>query len=97
MQWIMIKNMGLLNTFGALVLPGIASGYSIFLLKGFFDSLPAELYETAMLDGAGELRIFFRITLPLTKPILAVIALGAFSAAYGAFMFAFLTCQDPKM
>ncbi|MFA5863347.1 MAG: carbohydrate ABC transporter permease [Phycisphaerae bacterium] len=90
-------NVSLMNTFWALVLPGLASGYSIFLLKGFFDSLPPELYEAAMLDGASETRMFLMITLPLCKPVLAVIALGAFTAAYGSFMFAFLTCQDPKM
>lgn len=90
-------NVSLMNTFFALVLPGIASGYSIFLLKGFFDSLPPEIYEAAMLDGASEVRIFLRITMPLCKPILAVIALGAFTGAYGQFMFAFLTCQDPRM
>lgn len=87
----------LMNTFFALVMPGMANAYSVFLLKGFFDSLPPELYEAAMLDGAGELRMFWSITLPLCKPILAVISLGAFTTAYGAFMFAFLTCQDPKM
>lgn len=90
-------NVSLMNTFYALVLPGMASGYSIFLLKGFFDSLPPELYEAGMLDGASEIRMFWSIALPMCKPILAVIALGAFSGAYGAFMFAFLTCQDPKM
>jgi len=90
-------NVSLMNTFFALVLPGIANGYSIFLLKGFFDSLPPELYEAGMLDGASETRMFFSITLPLCKPVLAVIALGAFTTAYGAFMFAFLTCQDPSM
>ena len=90
-------NVSLMNTFFALVLPGVANGYAIFLLKGFFDSLPPELYEAAMLDGASEARMFLKITLPLCKPILAVMALGAFTVAYGAFIFAFLTCQDPKM
>jgi multiple sugar transport system permease protein len=90
-------NVSLMNTFFALVLPGIASGFSIFLLKGFFDSLPPELYEAAMLDGAGEPRMFLTITIPMCKPVLAVTALGAFTAAYGSFMFAFLTCQDPSM
>ncbi|NQU76180.1 MAG: carbohydrate ABC transporter permease [Planctomycetes bacterium] len=90
-------NVSLLNTFVALVLPGIAQGFAIFLLKGFFDSLPPELYEAAMLDGASETRMFVSVTLPLCKPVLAVIALTAFTTAYGAFMFAFLTCQDPKM
>jgi multiple sugar transport system permease protein len=55
------------------------------------------LYEAALIDGAGEMTIFLRMALPLTKPILAIIALGSFSYAYSAFMFAFLTCQDPSM
>jgi len=87
----------LMNTFWALILPGLANGYGIFLLKGFFDSLPPELYEAGLIDGASEMRMFWQITLPLCKPILAVMALGAFSAAYGAFMHAFLICQDPRM
>lgn len=90
-------SVSLMNTFWALVLPGLANGYGIFLLKGFFDSLPPELYEAGLIDGASELCMFWKITLPMSKPILAVIALGAFSAAYGAFMHAFLICQDPKM
>ena len=90
-------SVSLMNTFFALVLPGLANGYGIFLLKGFFDSLPPELYEAGLIDGASELRMFWQITLPLCKPILAVMALGAFSVAYGAFMHAFLICQDPKM
>ncbi len=96
-NFLMVRDLGLLNTFGALVLPGLANGFSIFLLKGFFDSLPPELYEAALIDGASEWTMFWRITLPLCKPILAVMTLGAFAAAYGAFMFAFLVCQDEKM
>ena len=92
--FLMMRDLGLLNTLWALVLPGLASGYSIFLLKGFFDSLPRELYESASLDGAGEFRIFWQITMSLSKPILAVIALAAFTAAYSNFMFALLLCQD---
>lgn len=87
----------LLNSFAALVLPGIASGYSIFLLKGFFDSLPKELYEAAEIDGAGEWTKFWTITMSLSKPILAVIALGAFTAAYSAFMMALIIIPDQKM
>lgn len=96
-NFLMLRSMGLLNTFAALVLPGMANGYSIFLLKGFFDSLPNELYEAATLDGAGEWRMFWTITMSLSKPILAVIALNAFHAAYANFMFAFITCQDENM
>ncbi len=95
--FLLLKQLSLLNTFWALILPGAASGYSIFLLKGFFDSLPKELYEAGTLDGAGEMTLFRAITLPLSRPIFAVIALGAFTSAYGAFLFAMLTCQDKNM
>jgi ABC-type glycerol-3-phosphate transport system permease component len=93
----MAPDVSLMNTFWALSLPGLASGFGIFLLKGFFDSLPPELYEAGLLDGAGEMTMFSRITLPLCKPILAVMALGSFTGAYGAFMHAFLVAQDPRM
>jgi ABC-type glycerol-3-phosphate transport system permease component len=96
-SFLMLREFGLLNTFAALILPGAANGYSIFLLKGFFDSLPQELYESAELDGAGEIRIFWQITMSLSKPILAVIALRAFNMAYANFMMALLICQDKKM
>ncbi len=95
--FLLLRDLGLLNTLAALVLPGLANGYSIFLLKGFFDSVPRELYEAAEIDGAGEFTKFWRITFPMSKPILAVIALSAFTMAYGGFMWAFLVCQDPKM
>ncbi|MEK6795999.1 MAG: ABC transporter permease subunit [Spirochaetota bacterium] len=87
----------LMNSFWALILPGLANGYGIFLLKGFFDAIPPEIYEAGLIDGANEVQLFMNVTLPLSRPILAVIALNAFTNAYGAFMHAFLTCQDPKM
>ena len=95
--FVLLRELGLLNTFAALLLPGMASGYSIFLLKGFFDSLPRDLYESAQLDGAGEWTLFWHITMRLSTPILSVIALQAFSLAYANFMYALLICQDPKM
>lgn len=96
-QFLLIKKLGLLNTYAALILPGMVNGYMIFLLKGFFDSLPQELFECAAIDGASEWTMFWQIAMSLSKPILAVIALGAFTAAYGNFMLAFIVCQNPKM
>ncbi len=95
--FLQLKELSLLNTFGALVLPGIANGFSIFLLKGFFDSLPRELYEAAEIDGASEWTTFWNITMTLSKPILAVIALDAFVSAYGMFFFALILAPDPKI
>jgi len=95
--FLQLREFNLLNTFGALVLPGLANGFSIFLLKGFFDSLPRELYEAAELDGASEFTMFWQVTMNLSKPILAVLALGAFTGAYGAFFFALILAPDPSM
>ncbi len=95
--FLLLKQLGFLNTFWALILPGMASGYNIFILKGFFDSLPKDLYESADLDGASEAQMFWHITLPLSKPVFAVIALWTFVGTYGGFMWAFIICQDPKM
>ncbi len=91
--FLLIRDLGLLNTFAALVLPGVASGMSIFILKGFFDALPRELYEAASIDGASEWTVFTRITLPMTTPILAVNALNSFIHAYASWEWAFLVCQ----
>lgn len=91
--FLLIRELGLLNTFAALVLPTVANGLSIFVLKGFFDALPRELYEAATIDGASEWQIFRHITLPMTTPILAVNALNAFIAAYNSWEWALLVCQ----
>lgn len=93
--FLLIRDLGLLNTFAALVLPTLANGMSIFILKGFFDGLPRELYEAAAIDGAKEWQIFLRITLPMTTPILAVNALHAFVHAYNSWEWALLVCQRP--
>jgi len=95
--FLLLRDLHLLNTFAALVLPGAANGMSIFLLKGFFDSLPRELYEAAAIDGAPEWMVFYHISLPLVKPILAVSMLNAFLQAYNAWEWALIVCQDRKM
>ncbi len=96
-SFLMLKELGLLNTFAALILPGAASGYMIFLLKGFFDSLPPELFEAGQLDGAKESTLMMKVALPLSRPVLGYLALLAFMGSYSTFMFAFLVIQDQKM
>ncbi|MEA2552323.1 MAG: multiple sugar transport system permease protein [Fimbriimonadaceae bacterium] len=95
--FLLLKQLHLLNTFAALVLPTAASGYMIFLLKGFFDSLPQELFEAGQIDGAKEITMMTKIALPLSRPVLGYLALLAFMGAYGAFLYAFLVVQDQKM
>ena len=96
-SFLLLKDLGLLNTFAALVLPTAASGYMVFLLKGFFDSLPQELFEAGAMDGARETTLMLRVALPLSRPVLGYQALLAFMGAYGAFLYAFLVAQDSRM
>ncbi len=96
-SFLLLKNLHLLNTFAALVLPTAASGYTIYLLKGFFDSLPQEIFDSGQVDGAPEWIMMLKLAFPLSKPVLGYIALMAFMASYGAFIYAFLVCQDSRM
>ena len=95
--YLLMRDLHLLNTFWALVLPGAANGMAIFILKGFFDSLPMELFEAATIDGASEMQIFRIVAMPLVKPILAINCLSAFIMAYNGWQWALIICQDKSM
>ena len=95
--YLLMRDLGMLNTLWALVLPGAANGMSIFILKGFFDSLPMELFEAATIDGANEFQIFRIVAMPLVKPILAINCLNAFIIAYNGWEWAMIICQDKEM
>lgn len=95
--YLLMRDLGMLNTFAALVIPSAANGMSIFILKGFFDSLPMELFEAATIDGASEMQIFRIVAMPLVKPILAINCLTAFIVAYNGWQWALIICQDKSM
>lgn len=73
--YILIKNLGMLNTFWVYVIPGMLNVYYMLIMVNFFQSIPKSLYESAWLDGAGHIRVFLQIALPLSKASLATIAL----------------------
>ena len=73
--YILFSRLGLIDSIGAAIVPWLASAFGIFLMRQFFLSLPAELEEAAMLDGATRRQIFFRIVLPLAKPAIATLAI----------------------
>lgn len=73
--YILFRDLHLLGTFEVYVLPGLVSAFNVFLVRSFIDGLPFEMQESAMIDGASDFRIFWRIILPLLKPSLATIAL----------------------
>src|ERR671912_1748471 len=76
-SFLWVKKLGLINRYWVLILPYVAGGQiiAIFLMKGFFDGLPQELFESARLDGAGHFALYWHIVLPLSKQILAVVVI----------------------
>ncbi len=73
--YLLIKNLGLMNTFAVLFIPSAVNTWNFLVIKSFFTQLPAELEESARIDGASDLRVFFRIVLPLSLPVLATFTL----------------------
>jgi putative aldouronate transport system permease protein len=74
-NYILIRNLGLMNTRFALIVQGVVSAFNIIIMRNFFFSLPESLEESAKIEGAGDLTIFFRIVVPLSKPVMATIGL----------------------
>ncbi|CAG7656922.1 carbohydrate ABC transporter permease [Paenibacillus allorhizosphaerae] len=74
-NYILIKSLGIMNSYWALWLPGLLSTYNFFVMKTFFENLPAELEESASIDGANDLYIIWKIILPLSLPIIAALTL----------------------
>jgi multiple sugar transport system permease protein len=81
---------GWINTYWALIIPWIISPFGVFLVKQFIESLPHQIEDAARIDGAGEWYIFFRIVMPLCKPILTVLAIYIFINNWNSFLFPFL-------
>ncbi|ATL27259.1 putative transport system integral membrane protein [Streptomyces formicae] len=73
--FLLVKGMGMLDTYAALVAPVLINVFNLIVLRGFFQGIPEELYEAARLDGAGDWQILWRIVLPLSKAALAVVSL----------------------
>ncbi|MFJ6675543.1 carbohydrate ABC transporter permease [Actinosynnema sp. NPDC091369] len=93
--YLTISDLGLLNNPLALWLLGAANAFTVFLLKRFFDQLPAEVLEAARIDGAGQFTLLWRIVLPLSRPILAVVSIFAVVAAWKDFIWPLLVFSDP--
>ena len=85
MYWLM-QTLGWVDTYQALILPFAFTAFGTFLVRQFFLTVPAELVDSARVDGAGLFNIFFRIMLPLSRPALAVLAMFTFIAYWGSFL-----------
>jgi multiple sugar transport system permease protein len=86
----------LINSYWALWLPYGASAFNVILVTRFFDNLPREIFEAAEIDGAGPFQLFWRIVLPMSKPILGVVSVFAVLASWKDFLWPFLVLSDPN-
>lgn len=91
-EFMLVRKLGLMNNFWVYILPGLIGGWNVFVLRAYIDTLPVNLKESAKLDGANDLTIFFRIILPLCKPVLATVALfiavGQWNSWFDTFLYA---------
>lgn len=95
--YLLVKKLGMLDTVWAVILPGAVNVWNIILSRTFFQSVPVELKEAANVDGASEISIFFRIVLPLSKPIVFVLALYAFVGQWNSYFDAMIYLDNPKL
>jgi multiple sugar transport system permease protein len=91
--FIEMRNLGLVDSYAALLLPTIVSSFAVFLLRQAFLALPRELDEAAFIDGAGHFTVFLRVLLPLVGPALATVAVFAFMATWNSFLWPLVITQ----
>lgn len=92
-----ILNLRLIDTWWAVWLPGAVSAFNIFVLKSFFDDIPADLTDAARIDGAGTWQMFVRIVLPLARPALAVVSIFSLIGSWKDFFWPFLTLSNADL
>jgi len=95
--FLMMRDLGLINTYLGLVLPTLVTAFGIFLMKQFIQSIPTSLIEAARIDGCGELMIFWRIIFPISKPAVALLAILTFTSGWNNFLWPLLIAVDDDM
>lgn len=95
-SYLLVKNLGLINRYASMILPGLISAYNLVIMRNFFSSLPEDYEESCMIDGANRFVIFFRIILPLSKAILATVGLWLVVGHWNSWFDVLLYIQDDK-
>jgi multiple sugar transport system permease protein len=93
-QFVLVSNLGLVNTYAGLILPFLAGPFGVFLMRQFMMAIPDELLDAARVDGAGEVRIFRSVVLPLLGPGLATLAILTFLASWNNFLWPLVVAQS---
>lgn len=94
---LMVKQFKMTDTYAAMILPSLCTAYNIFLCKQFFTGLPTPLIESAKIEGCNQFQIFIKIILPLSKTVLAVMAINTFMSSWNNFFWPFLVTNNPSM
>jgi ABC-type glycerol-3-phosphate transport system permease component len=95
-EFVIVSRLGLVDSSWAVILPTAAQAVSIFMARQFLAALPDELIEAARVDGAGELRIFLRVVLPLSGPLIAVLTILTFVWRWNDFVWPLVALQTPQ-
>ncbi len=95
--FLLMRDLGWVNTFNALILPGAFNAFGVFLLRQFFLTIPQELEEAALMDGANRLRILWQVIVPLSRPALATLAVFTFVREWNAFLWPLIVTSSPEM
>lgn len=95
--YIIARDFGLLDTYLGLILPGIMTGFGVFLMKQFFEGVPDDYLEAARIDGVGEFTIFIRIALPLVTPALSALAIFTFLGNWTAFLWPLIVSSSAEL
>lgn len=98
-MYLLLKSFHLIGTFQGIIVPYIATSvpFSVWVLKGFFDTVPASIEESAFVDGAGLFQIFYKIIIPLSLPAIGVVALNAFMLAWSEYVVARVVLPKEEM
>ena len=91
-EYLVIRNLGLINTFAVYILPGLISAFNVIVMRSFMDGLPEALYESAKIDGANDWTTFYKIVMPLCLPVVATISLfiavGQWNSWFDTYLYA---------
>jgi multiple sugar transport system permease protein len=98
-QYVLTQRLGWLSTYQGLIVPEAAMifAFGVFLLRQFFVTMPRELEDAALIDGAGPWQVFWRIIVPLSQPVLAALAIFAFRSAWNDFLWPLIAVNKPEM
>ncbi|HUI66561.1 MAG TPA: carbohydrate ABC transporter permease [Bacteroidota bacterium] len=95
--FLMLNKMGVINSYIGVIIPGMASVFGIFLIRQFASSIPDSLIEAARIDGAGDLRIYWSLILPLCKPILITLSIFTFMGTWNDFLWPLIVMTEDSM